>query len=87
VLLGSFRLLLGGIFGVLLYALVRSKILQITPPTGSQAYYFFAVLAFLAGFNERWAHVMFGQAERTVGPALGKADDTTSTGGGTEGSA
>jgi hypothetical protein len=87
VLLGSFRPLLGGVFGVLLYALVRSKILQITPPTGSQAYYFFAVLAFLAGFNERWAHVMFGQAERTVGPALGKADDTTSTGGGTEGSA
>jgi hypothetical protein len=42
------------------------------------------VLAFLAGFNERWAHVMFGQAERTVGPPLGKGDGTISTGGGTE---
>lgn len=30
---------------------------------------------------------MFGQAERTVGPALGKGDDTISTGGGTEGTA
>jgi len=84
VLLGSFRPLLGGVFGVLIYALMRSKILQITPPTGSQAYYFYAVIAFLAGFNERWAHVMFGQAERTVAPALDKADSAISTGGGTE---
>ena len=74
VLLGSFRPLLGAIFGVALYALFRSKIFQMTPPTGTEAYYFYASLAFLAGFNERWAHVIFTGAQRTISSTLGDED-------------
>jgi hypothetical protein len=74
VVLGSFRPLLGAVFGVALYALLRSKIFQMTPPTGTEAYYFYASLAFLAGFNERWAHVIFTGAQRTINATLGDED-------------
>jgi hypothetical protein len=66
-ILGSFRPFLGSIFGLALYALLGSKIFQLSPPTAlPQAYYFYGALAFLAGFNERWAQVMFTRAERTI---------------------
>ncbi len=75
VILGSFRPFLGAIFGVVLYALLMSKIFQITPPDGvPQAYYFYGTLAFLAGFNERWTHVILTQAERTIGATLSDED-------------
>ena len=52
-----------------------SKIFQITPPDGvPQAYYFYGTLAFLAGFNERWTHVILTQAERTIGATLSDED-------------
>jgi hypothetical protein len=79
VILGSFRPFLGAIFGVVLYALLMSKIFQITPPTGPQAYYFYGTLAFLAGFNERWTHVILTQAERTIGATLSDEDNTASS--------
>jgi len=70
-ILGSFRPFLGSIFGLALYALLGSKIFQLTPPTElPQAYYFYGTLAFLAGFNERWAQVMFSRAERTIDVSL-----------------
>src|SRR5204863_4828538 len=70
-ILGSFRPFLGSIFGLALYALLGSKIFQLSPPTAlPQAYYFYGALAFLAGFNERWAQVMFTRAERTIDATL-----------------
>jgi hypothetical protein len=70
--LGSFRPFIGVVFGIALYFLVRSGVLRIDlPEAESTAFFFFGTLAFLAGFNERWTNVLFGQAERTVAASLG----------------
>jgi hypothetical protein len=70
--LGSFRPFIGVVFGIALYFLVRSGVLRIDlPEAESTAFFFFGILAFLAGFNERWTNVLFGQAERTVAASLG----------------
>ena len=47
---------------------ISSHILRIQLPTlQSREFFFFATFAFLAGFNERWANVLFGKAEQTLG--------------------
>jgi hypothetical protein len=70
--LGSFRPFIGAVFGIALYFLIQSGILQIRlPESQSSAFFVFAVLAFLAGFNERWTNVIFGKAEHTIATALG----------------
>ena len=54
--LGSFRPVIGRVFGLALYFLFRSKIPQTIRRAGRRttAFFFFGILAFLAGFNERW---------------------------------
>jgi hypothetical protein len=70
--LGSFRPFIGAVFGVALYFLFLSGILRMTLPSDAKTtFFFFGILAFLAGFNERWTNVLFGQAERTVATSLG----------------
>ena len=51
---GSFRPMVGAIFGVAIYVLVVSKLLPLDVPTANDVH-FFAGLAFIAGFSERWA--------------------------------
>lgn len=74
--LGLFRPAVGGIFGVLLFAIFKSGILLVRPESeefpGDPVFYF-AVAAFLAGFSERWVHVIIGGAKRTIAP--GKEDE------------
>lgn len=74
--LGLFRPAVGAIFGVLLFAILKSGILLVRPAsdefTGDPVFYF-AVAAFLAGFSERWVHVIIGGAKRTIAP--GEPDD------------
>jgi hypothetical protein len=55
--LGSLRPWIGSIFGLLIYFAVTSKFVQIVavPENDTEAFYFFCVLAFAAGFSERWA--------------------------------
>ena len=55
--LGSLRPWIGSIFGLLIYFAVTSDFVQIfqVPEDGTKAFYFFCVLAFGAGFSERWA--------------------------------
>lgn len=55
--LGSLRPWIGSIFGLLIYFAVTSNFVQVFDvPTGDTAsFYFFCVLAFAAGFSERWA--------------------------------
>ncbi len=36
----------------------------------ARQFFFFGSLAFLAGFNERWTNVIFGQAEQTIAASL-----------------
>jgi hypothetical protein len=52
-LAGAFRPLVGAVFGVALYVLVVAEFVPIELP--AQREHFFAALAFLAGFSERWA--------------------------------
>src|SRR5919205_3298612 len=53
VLLGAFRPVLGAIFGVLAYFAIGSKVLPITPPPGATTFFYYALIAFVAGFSER----------------------------------
>lgn len=55
--LGSLRPWIGSIFGLLIYFAVTSNFVQIfqVPEDATEAFYFFCVLAFAAGFSERWA--------------------------------
>jgi hypothetical protein len=55
--LGSLRPWIGSIFGILIYFAVTSKFVQVfqVPKDETDAFYFMCVLAFAAGFSERWA--------------------------------
>jgi hypothetical protein len=67
--LGLVRPAVGAIFGVLAYGLVESGLLLMDPEAadfpGEPAAYF-AVAAFIAGFSERWVHVIVGGAKKTI---------------------
>jgi hypothetical protein len=52
-LAGSFRPLVGAVFGVVFYLLVVSKFIPVE--IAAEKEHFYASLAFLAGFSERWA--------------------------------
>lgn len=70
--LGSFRPFIGSVFGMALYFLFLSGIPRMNLPEDARTtFFFFGILAFLAGFNERWTNVLFGKAERTVAASLG----------------
>jgi hypothetical protein len=63
--LGLYRPFLGAIAGVALYFLLASGIAQVTV-TGEQEVAYYGFAAFLAGFSERFATVMFGTAEKRL---------------------
>ncbi len=65
--LGLYRPFLGAIAGVALYFLLASGIAQVTV-TGEQEVAYYGFAAFLAGFSERFATVMFGTAEKRLAP-------------------
>jgi hypothetical protein len=64
--LGLYKPLVGSVFGLALYFLLVSGILMTRPPQAKTTIYFYAVVAFLAGFSERFTGVMFGNAERLL---------------------
>jgi hypothetical protein len=61
--LGGVRPFLGAIFGTATYFALRSGLIRLTPEGRETEFYFYALLAFLSGFSERFAHVILGQAE------------------------
>jgi hypothetical protein len=71
--LGLYRPFLGAIFGVALYFILASGIAQVDVSEDQQLYYY-GFAAFLAGFSERFATVMFGTAERRLPDGDGKAE-------------
>ena len=71
--LGFFRPLLGAVVGVALFFLLASGIAQVEVRDGKELYYY-GFAAFLAGFSERFVNVMFGAAERRLGPRQAGAD-------------
>jgi hypothetical protein len=78
--LGIYRPLIGAVSGVIVYYLVQTPLVPIDEET--QTFEFYAVVAFLAGFSERWTRVTLSGAMRTVG---GDADEEQKDGRQTEG--
>lgn len=66
--LGVYRPFVGGIFGVALFFLLTSGLLDLKPGPGREIYYY-GLAAFLAGFSERFATGMLGAAERRLAPS------------------
>jgi hypothetical protein len=73
IVLGAFRPVVGAVFGTVAYFALQSGFININPPEGDQLFYF-ALLAFLAGFSERFAQTILGGAELSVAKALPGAE-------------
>jgi hypothetical protein len=87
-MLGSYRPVLGAVFGVFTYFVLASGILQTKPVQDNKtALYYYGSLAFVAGFSERFTQVLAKSVEGLV-PAQGTTDesDTGPPGGDDEGS-
>lgn len=72
-LIGGMRPLIGAVFGLITYALIRSALVPLDPPSGGVDLYLYVSVAFLAGFSERVAQDMFVRSgQGLVGP-IGEA--------------
>jgi hypothetical protein len=75
-MLGSYRPVLGAVFGVFTYFVLASGILQTKPPDDtSKALYYYGSLAFIAGFSERFTQVLAKSVEGLV-PAQGTTGES-----------
>jgi hypothetical protein len=76
--LGGLRPVLGAAFGLILYFAVTGGLLTVfeIPEAGSARLFTFLVIAFLAGFSERWAQ----DTLTALGQGSGKVDPSTSGG-------
>jgi hypothetical protein len=68
--LGAIRPVTGAIFALAAYFALRSELVAVSVPANDKAIYFYVVVAFTAGFSERWARVMMTTAEQKVVPGL-----------------
>jgi hypothetical protein len=76
-MLGSYRPVLGAVFGVFTYFVLASKILGTSPPKDTNPLYYYGALAFVAGFSERFTQVLAKSVEGLV-PAQGAPPATQS---------
>jgi hypothetical protein len=70
--LGAFRPLIGAVSGVIVSFLVQTSLVPIDKQSLSIEFY--VVVAFLAGFSERWTRVVLAGAMRTVDKVGGDED-------------
>ena len=83
-MLGSYRPVLGAVFGVFTYFVLASGILGTSLPAKTNHLYYYGALAFVAGFSERFTRVLAKSVEGLV-PAQGTTDaPDTGTGSGVE---
>jgi hypothetical protein len=75
--LGLYKPIVGSVFGVALYFLLASGLLMTKAPDG-EVMYFYGIVAFFAGFSERFTGVIFGGAQRLV---AGEAEAEKPAGG------
>jgi hypothetical protein len=64
--LGAFRPFIGATSALVIYFAMKSELFQVLPAQ-KESLYLFAVVAFIAGFSERWVNVIFGRAQRVLG--------------------
>jgi uncharacterized membrane protein len=63
---GSFRPVIGAVFAVVLYFALRGDLIQLQTSDEMETSFFYATLAFLAGFSERWVKILLGGAQRVI---------------------
>lgn len=76
--LGLYKPFVGAIFGVAVYWIFTAGLLmktQIPNEAHNGRIFFFGIVAFLAGFSERFTGVIFGGAERLISGDLRDASD------------
>ena len=77
-MLGSYRPVLGAVFGIFTYFVLAGGILQMkTLPDTRTALYYYGSLAFVAGFSERFAQVLAKSVDSLV-PAQGTTNESDS---------
>ena len=77
--LGLYKPLVGSVFGVALFFLLTSGLsggVLTTEPTNGKRLFFYGIVAFLAGFSERFTGVIFGDVERLISGESGSAGKT-----------
>jgi hypothetical protein len=75
-MLGSYRPVLGAVFGGFTYFVLASGILETkSPDNPSITLYYYGSLAFIAGFSERFTQVLSKSVEGLV-PAQGTTDES-----------
>jgi hypothetical protein len=79
-MLGSYRPVLGAVFGVFTYFVFASGLLQTTQPGGDKDFYFYGALAFVAGFSERFTRVLIKETSGAVGAGGNEAAAATEPG-------
>jgi hypothetical protein len=87
--LGAVRPFLGSVLGLAAYWLLAGGLIPIKVPSGSSAFNFYAGLAFLMGFSERFAQDMLsiGESNATKAARGAKAGGAGATGTGGKGGA
>jgi hypothetical protein len=82
IFLGALRPVIGGIFGLALYFAATSSLLDLfkLPTDPNRRFYFLLVIAFLAGFSERWARdTLLSFGGPATPPAAQKTGDAAKT--------
>jgi hypothetical protein len=67
--LGLFRPLIGAIIGVVSYVMLNGGLIALHPPNDSSQPLFFAGVAFIAGFSERFARDMLAAPTQLLAPS------------------
>jgi len=67
-LVGAYRPVIGSVSGIVVYFLVQTPFLPIDS-SAKDSLPFYVVVAFLAGFSERWTRIVLSGAMRTIGDA------------------
>ena len=64
---GAIRPIVGALFGFFVFAAVEGGVIRIGPTDeASIEFFFYCTIAFIAGFNERWAQDMLGRSAQAV---------------------
>lgn len=66
--LGAIRPWIGALFAFVIYLALKSELIDVLVGV-DKSLYFYATIAFLAGFSERWAQVLLGRAFGEIGEA------------------
>ncbi len=65
-MLGAFRPVIGMVLGAAMWVLFESGVLAVGPSDPAKMPFFHILIAFLAGFSERWAQDMLGRAAHQI---------------------